>query len=89
MGNYHELKAKKLNIKKPGKLVRLGDVPVSTYIYATPDCVFGEIVILHTNDGITKVQHYNSWDMGNSTYEYILKDSDTLVYVNKEDIGEW
>lgn len=85
MGNYHELKTKKLNIKKLGKLVRLGDVPIKTKVYHTPDCIFGEIVILHTDDGITKVKHYNSWDMGNSTYEYILKDSNELVYIkNKE-----
>ena len=83
MRNYHELKAKKLNIKKPGKLIRLGDVPIETTVYATPDCTFGETVIIHTNDGITEVEHFNSWDLGNSTSEFILRDSNDLVYIEE------
>ena len=85
MGNYHQLKNKHKyyyvnKLSNRGKLIRLGDVPVNTEIFGTPECVFGEWVIKQLEDK-TIVQHFTSWDLGYSEYKLIERDSNDMVYV--------
>lgn len=92
MGNYHQLKNRKnciscRELPDKGKLVRLGDAPVGTEIFLTPECVFGEEVIEHLVSD-TRVRHFTSWDLGYSEYVDVLRDSNNMVYVEdgKDDV---
>jgi len=89
MGNYHQLKNRKNYISyrelpDKGKLVRLGDLPIGTRIYETQKCLFEEVIVEQLYDK-TKVQHFISWDLGWSKYEYIFRDSNDMVYIEVEE----